>query len=151
MVTKWIATILFATIMILSCKDDTERKEGSHHSSREQLRMDNPLTSVDSSFQNCDSVFIATSPGTACCMSGPALAKPGEIVTYHYQINHQDPQMSWEIREGDIIIIKGQDSPTVTVRFGPTFTGGVVGCVGSGIKEGVRLECSDRCVVNSAL
>ena len=150
MAAKWIPAILFAMTMAFSCTDGNEDMAQSTVS--EELRTEDVKARLDSTFQHCDSVHIATYHGTACCISGPTQAKPGDTATYHYQINHKDPKiMSWEIREGDITIIKGQDMHTVTVQFGPNFTTGIIGCVGSGIKDGVRNSCSDRCVVQALL
>jgi hypothetical protein len=149
MITKLIRVVLFAMVMGFSCTDDNQDSQRSTLS--EDLRIEDANSEVDSTFQRCDSVFIATYPGTACCVSGQTRANPGDTVSYHYQINHKDPQMYWEIREGDITIIKGQDTHTVTVQFGPNFTTGIIGCVGSGIKNETRLKCSDRCIVRTPI
>jgi hypothetical protein len=147
---RWIPVALFGMTMAFSCTDGDE-----HNTQRpvsEELRTEESIERLDSTFQHCDSVYIATYHGTACCISGPTQTKPGDTVTYHYQINHKDPKMvSWEIREGDITIVEGQDKHTVTVQFGPNFTTGIIGCVGSGIKDGIRNSCSDRCVVRAPL
>jgi hypothetical protein len=147
MVRKLIPAVLFAMTIAFSCTDDNE--DNVQITLSEEPTVENVIAKVDTTFQDCDSVYIAAYHGTACCISGPTLASPGDTVTYHYQINHKDPQMSWEIREGDITIIKGQDMQTVTVRFGPNFTTGVIGCVGSGLKDGIRNKCSDRCIVQT--
>ena len=79
-------------------------------------------------------------------------AKPGDTLQYHYQINRSDLLISWRILEGDISIIDGQDTPTVTVVFGTNFTGGIVFGDGSGLKRTVnpvRLRCTDRVIVGS--
>jgi hypothetical protein len=78
------------------------------------------------------------------------VAKPGDTVRYHYQMNHRDPLISWQIVEGDIAIIAGQNTHTVTVKFGPDFTTGTITGVGSGIKyEGgtTRNSCWNRVIV----
>lgn len=77
-------------------------------------------------FQDCDSVAVATSIGTSCCVSGPTVAEPGDTLKYHYQINQPDQQIYWEILEGDIAIIKGKETHTVTVGFGANFTSGII-------------------------
>jgi hypothetical protein len=146
MMTKLIPAVLLVMIAAFSCTDD---KDTVQITPTEEETQKNVTLPVDSTFQHCDSLSIATYHGTACCVRGPMRAKPGETATYHYQINHKDPQFSWEIREGDIAIIKGQDTHTVTVQFGPNFTTGIIGCVGSGLKDGVRNKCSDRCVVRT--
>jgi hypothetical protein len=86
---------------------------------------------IGSAYSECDSLFIATYPGTACCVSGSLQARPGDTIEYHYQMNRDYPEIQWEIRSGDITIEKGQDTHTVTVKFGPSFTKGEI--VGLGI------------------
>jgi len=104
------------------------------------------IVSQDSNFQVCDSVYIATLHGTACCVSGPMVARPGDIFKYHYQINHSDARVKWQILEGDISIIAGQDTHTVTVLFGPDFTTGIVYADGDGIRKDAASDKSARIV-----
>lgn len=115
------------------------------------MNPDTTLLKVDSTFQSCDSVFIATYPGTACCVSGLRVGKPGDIVRYHYQINFPDAHVLWKILEGDISIISGQDTQTVTVQFGSTFSKGVVYADGDGLhvfqNGSTRIRCTDRVVI----
>lgn len=83
-------------------------------------------STVLTNFHDCDSIAIATSPGTACCVSGPIVAKPGDTLKYHYQINQDDPQIYWEVLEGDAVIIDGADMHTVAIKFGPNFTSALI-------------------------
>ena len=149
MVAKFIPIGVFTITMALGCAENID--SDIQTDLNEAFSAEDFSSNVDSAFQDCDSVYTATYHGTACCISGATEARPGDIATYHYQINHKDPQMSREIREGDISILTGHNAPTVTVQFGPNFTTGIVGCVGSGVKEGFRLECSDRCIVQTPL
>jgi hypothetical protein len=146
MVTRLI--LLFIVLaMVFSCSDDSRPNEVP----RLAWKTGGPALSLDSTFQSCDSVFIATFPGTACCVSGPTVAKPGAVVRYHYQINYSDPHVSWQILEGDISIIAGQDTPTVTVLFGANFTTGIVFGDGNGIPQNItsRQRCTDRVIVKN--
>jgi hypothetical protein len=146
MMAKLIPVFLLATMIAAGCTDDNKENSQSNVTTIVQTAQG---IGLDSTLQLCDSVFVATYPGTACCVSGTKVAKPGDTVSYHYQINYPDPEYHWEVREGDINIISGQDTQTVVVQFGPDFKGGVIGSVGSGIKEGTRLSCSDRCIIRT--
>src|SRR5689334_15258322 len=131
---------VFVLAVSLGCED---RNISNELPNVEQEKEQEPATdtvNVDSTFQSCDSVYIATSIGTACCVSGPVVAKPGDIFQYHYQINHADPHVTWQILEGDISIIAGQGTQTVTVQFGDNFTTGIVFGDGNGVQEGWRLR-----------
>lgn len=110
-------------------------------------QMDTVALVIDSVF-HCDSLSIQTPIGTACCISGPTKVKPGDIAIYQYQMNHQDPSAEWVILEGDISILSGQDTRTVTVQFGPDFRGGTIQCFGFGYKDGDKLICNDRILIN---
>ena len=151
MAARLITPFFLVLIMALSCAED----EGANELPKEQetetdtLNVDSTDTlSLDSTFQHCDSLYIATFHGTACCISGPTVAKPGDTLRYHYQINHRDAKVSWQIIEGDISVIGGQGSTTVTVEFGPNFTTGLIIGVGIGIKyDTLRQNCNDRVIV----
>jgi len=138
--------IFICTLVIgFSCSDEDRSKDLSAVKQEEQ----ESIVSQDSSFQVCDSLYVATFHGTACCVSGPIVASPGDVFKYHYQINHSDARIKWQILEGDISIITGQDTHTVTVLFGPDFTTGIVYADGNGIPRDVasRQRCTDRVIV----
>jgi hypothetical protein len=135
-------------VMMFGCDDDNRTADVIPEPETEE---DKDTLTVDSTIQQCDSVFIATYSGTACCITGSMVAKPGDIFRYHYQMNHRDAQVTWFILEGDISIIDGQNTHTVTVQFGKDFTSGVINGQGYGIKrdDAPRLRCSDRVVVSN--
>jgi len=152
MAAKLISPFLLVLILALSCAEDDVANAlmQEQETETDTLNVDSiDALNLDSTFQHCDSLFIATYHGTACCISGPTVAKPGDILRYHYQMNHKDAQVSWQILEGDMSIIAGQDTHTITVRFGPDFTTGLISGRGNGLKEkeNVRLECYDRVIV----
>jgi hypothetical protein len=146
MFTRLIFPVVFALAMVYSCADNDRPNEP-----KLEQEVGKDTFNLDSTFQLCDSVLVATSIGTSCCVSGPAVAKPGDIFRYHYQIKHSDAQVSWQILEGDISIIAGKDTHTVTVRFGANFTTGVVFADGNGVPLDipVRQRCTDRVIVTS--
>jgi len=143
MVVRILASLLLATLIVLSCTEDDGPKDVPQD--QEETESDSVATELDPNFQHCDSVYIATRIGTACCINGPTVAKAGNIFRYHYQMNHRDAKVDWQILEGDISIIAGQGTRTVTVQFGPGFTAGIIIGVGVGIKyENLPQLCSDR-------
>jgi hypothetical protein len=142
MTLKLVCPTILALIMLFSCHDGGPI--GMPEIPEEE--QDSTLN-IDSTFQHCDAAFIASPIGTRCCVSGPSVAKPGDTLTYHYQINHSDDQVSWEVREGDISILSGEDSLALTVKFGSTFTTGYIQAYGSGVKDSIRLICNDRVII----
>lgn len=146
MAARVFASLLLVTLIAFGCTEDDELKKVTEE--QEETEDDTVTVEFDSTFQHCDSVYIANRIGTACCISGPMLAKAGDIVKYHYQMNHRDAKVDWQVLEGDISIIAGQTTRTVTVQFGPDFTEGVVIGVGVGIKwENTPQLCSDRVII----
>ena len=148
MITRLSFPVVFALTIVVSCADDEHPSELPKEEQEQEMSKD--TLKVDSTLQSCDSVFIATRHGTACCVSGPKVAKPGDIFRYHYQMNHSDALVSWQILEGDISIIAGQGTHTVTVQFGANFTTGVIFGDGNGVPKQtpLRQRCTDRVIVN---
>lgn len=120
--------IVFCLVMTLAfaCLEDDSPKEPANDEQESENTLKSDMLKVDASFRYCDSVAVVTSSGTSCCVSGPTIANPGDILEYHYQINQLDPQIYWEILQGDIVIIGSQDTHTVTVKFGPNFISGSI-------------------------
>ncbi len=146
MLQRMMLPFVFFLAVSLSCED----RDVSNELTAAEQELAKGMVNADATFQSCDSVYVATRIGTACCVSGPVVAKPGSIVQYHYQINHAEPRVSWQILEGDISIIAGQDTQTVTVQFGENFTTGIIFGDGNGVKDGQwRLRCTDRAIVTS--
>ena len=117
--TTRLTIICFIAFVTFACIDE----ENENQPGLENATVDTSAA-PDTAFHKCDSVAIATSTGTTCCVSGPMLAKPGDTFRYHYQINRSNPEVYWEILEGDMVITGGQNTQTVTVTFGPDFTSG---------------------------
>lgn len=138
MLLKSICPVALALFMLFSCSD-----EATHEAPETPVEESNLDT--DSTFVDCDS-FIKEhiGIGTACCISGYIVAIPGDTTTFHYQINHPDAKVSWVILSGDISILAGKDSTTVTVLIGPDFTGGILQAYGSGLYDQTRLICNDH-------
>lgn len=145
MLTKVICPAILALFILFNCADD-DSKEVTQRPEPEipEAEQDSSL-SIDSTFSECDT-FIAEHLriGTACCISGYIVASLGDTATYHYQVNHPDAKVSWVILDGDISILAGKDSLTVTVLIGSNFTGGIIQALGSGSYDQTRLVCNDR-------
>lgn len=143
--------VIFLFVLVLAISLSCEERELSNEIpvNKQDKELAKGTVNADSTFQSCDSVYVRTSIGTACCVSGPVVAKPGDIFRYHYQINHADAQVSWQILEGDISIISGQGTHTVTVQYGNNFTTGIILGDGNGLKDVWRLRCTDRAIVTS--
>ena len=121
MATRYIVFVLLIHAGMACTEDEMNHKEVD-----DPIESKNDTSQLLTNFQGCDSVAIATSHGTSCCVSGPTVAKPGDTIKYHYQINQVGRQIYWEILEGDLVIIEGEDTHTVTVEFGPNFTTGLI-------------------------
>lgn len=80
--------------------------------------------------------------GTACCIQrNTALDASAEIV-YEYSTNLPNVQTAWEVISGDIEVVSGGDTSTVTIRLGASFTEGQITALGTGSINGVELRCS---------
>jgi hypothetical protein len=147
MIIKLIFPVVLVLALLFNCTDNDRPTELPN----QEQKTGKDTLNLDSTFQHCDSVSIATSIGTACCVSGPMVAKPGDILQYHYQINHSDANVSWQILNGDISIIAGQNTQTITVQFGANFTTGIVFGDGNGVPTSTpsRQRCTDRVIVTS--
>lgn len=75
---------------------------------------------------------ISNYSGTICCITGNNLASPGETLSFVYESNRDNNVFNWTIISGSISIINGQNSQTVTVKFGDDFTNGIIKCYASG-------------------
>jgi hypothetical protein len=136
--------LLLMTVFIYGCTEADNPKKKIE----EEVEADT-IVLVDSTFQYCDSVTVATSVGTSCCVSGKTVAKPNDIFRYQYQMNHRDATVKWVVLEGDISIIAGQDTRTVIVAFGPDFTTGIIQGRGTGLdKDDIPLFCEDRVIIS---
>jgi hypothetical protein len=115
--------VLFVLITsVIACTDD----ENTLENVEDQIESNDETSKLLSTFQTCDSVAVATSIGTSCCVSGPTVAQPGDTLKFHYQINQNDQEIYWVILDGDINIIAGANTHTVTVKIGSSFTFGLI-------------------------
>ena len=130
-------------------EDDSPKGPANDAQESETLKSDR--LQLDASFHYCDSVAVATHSGTSCCVSGPTIAKPGDILDHHYQINQLDPQIYWEILRGDILIIGGQDTHTVTVKFSPNFISGSIQgkAKGKPVNDLPTIACEEAVNINA--
>ena len=113
------AFIVFS-IGLISCSNDNDDNDEQNIDKRELIE--------------CDIEFVENYPGTACCITGFAEAKPGETLEYVYHSNMIPPipiaLVEWSITSGDITIVSGGDTSIVTVKFGDNFTGGEIKAYG---------------------
>jgi hypothetical protein len=79
---------------------------------------------------------ISIVSGTICCVTGSDFASPGETLSFVYGSNTNNSIFNWTISSGSISIVSGENSQTVTVKFGDDFTNGKINCYASG-----DLEC----------
>jgi hypothetical protein len=85
---------------------------------------------TDGAYTICNSEDIIGP--TSCCIEGKTSSKPGETLSYTYKTNTDNSVFKWKIISGSISIISGENSKTVTVKFGDDFNNGVIQCDGSG-------------------
>jgi hypothetical protein len=69
---------------------------------------------------------------TICGISGPSVGSPKDILTYTYTTDLSNPNYSWNVT-GDITIISGQGTATVTILLGDNFNGGTIQGYGSAL------------------
>ncbi|GAA5041170.1 hypothetical protein GCM10011506_42570 [Marivirga lumbricoides] len=80
--------------------------------------------------QSTTSRLTANSFG--CGVTGPDCASSGQTLTYTYSTTTSNPNITWTVNSGSISIVSGQNSNTVSLRFGRGFTGGTVTVLGAG-------------------
>ena len=80
--------------------------------------------------------------GTACCIQRNTELDPSAEIVYEYSTNLPNAQTTWEVTSGDIEIVSGGNSPTVTIRLGDSFTEGQITALGTGDRSGIELRCS---------
>ncbi len=81
--------------------------------------------------------------GTICCVTGSEFVNTGETLTYTYSSNRNNSLFNWSVESGSISIVSGENSQTVTVKFGNDFTYGIIACNGSG-----SFRCGERFTIN---
>ncbi len=86
--------------------------------------------------------------GTACCIQRNSELSTSAPIVYEYFTNIVNPDITWEVVSGDIEIVSGANSSTVSVRLGSSFTSGEL--VGSSIGATGQL-CSDLVVISADL
>ena len=79
-------------------------------------------TLSDSIYSDCDEEFITSYPGTACCVSGPTRATPGDTLTYRYISNIPNAEITWTVSYGSMTLISGQNTAIASFKFGDDFT-----------------------------
>jgi hypothetical protein len=91
------------------------------------------------------------SRGTCCDTDGRILVIPNETYTYTYSnntVNVTDPnyKIIWEVLEGSIVLISGQNSSEAKFKFGSEFTTGKIRATGK-VTNGC-CECSNTIYVS---
>ena len=86
---------------------------------------------------------ISIISGTICCVNGSDFASPGETLSFVYGSNTNNSIYNWTISSGSITIVSGENSQTVTVKFGNDFTNGIINCYATG-----DLECEADIEIN---
>jgi|TARA_B110000902_G_scaffold219926_1_gene254566 hypothetical protein len=116
--TIYLLLFVFATLTT-SCSSDDESSDNNTESSELVCGKDISIVS-----------------GTICCVTGSDFASPGETLSFVYGSNTNNSIFNWTISSGSISIVSGENSQTVTVKFGDDFTNGKINCYASG-----DLEC----------
>ncbi len=76
---------------------------------------------------------------TDCDIEGSSIVSPGSTVTYTYTSNLSPNTITWSILSGNISIISGQGTNTVTLSFASNFNGGSI------LADGINgvIHCSE--------
>lgn len=87
---------------------------------------------------------------TVCDINGNSCGSPNGTLTLTYSSDFNPNDVNWSIQSGNISIISGQGTSTVTLRFGSSFNGGSVLAIGSG---NGGIICSDsysltKCIID---
>ena len=77
---------------------------------------------------------------TTCDITGTFCGTPGGTSQLSYTANFLPSDITWSIQRGNISIIGGQGTSTVTLQFASNFTGGSVTALGTGSGG---IVCSD--------
>ena len=89
--------------------------------------------------------------GTACCIQRNSELSASAPIVYEYFTNLPNPDVSWEVVSGDIEIVSGANSSTVTIRLGSSFTGGEISGGATSDDNGFDLVCRDVVVISADL
>lgn len=110
--------LTFISIVIYSCNSD-------------DLIIDPDSNSIENNIEleNDTSNSIAR---LGCSISGPDCGKANNILTYTYT-NTSSGTANWIVTNGDLTIISGNGTNTISLQFGPLFNGGTISVTGSGI------------------
>ncbi|NER18315.1 hypothetical protein [Spongiivirga citrea] len=106
------STILFCLSFLVSCNNDDTIEPRAE--------------------EVCDLAEIAAYPGTSCCPAGFTEARPNEELNYSIHTNITNPEFTWSVVSGSIILIEGQNTENAVFRFGSGFTGGIIRISSSG-------------------
>lgn len=77
---------------------------------------------------------------TNCNIPGNSCGSPGGTTTLTYSSDFSPNDINWSIQSGNISILNGQGTNTVTLQLGSNFNGGSVYAIGSG---NGGIVCSD--------
>lgn len=133
--------VILCLVCALSCtNDDITIKD-------EEIVTDegscNEADSISGDEAVCDLDYIANYSGTACCVTGPVRATPGESLNYEYHSNIPNPSITWTV-SGSITVTAGQNSSSVTLTFGEDFT---TGCI-KGLGDSEEKTCSETFLIS---
>jgi hypothetical protein len=138
-----------------SCSDnsvihDTDITVNTDNGINTTLRTDSLPTTMNGDtiidgIKTCDLNYVENYLGTACCVSGPIQADPGDTLTFNYYSNLGDSSLlvTWEVIDGAIRLIAGQNTNVATFVFGDDFTQGTIrgdgGSADRGCSEAIML------------
>ena len=93
----------------------------------------------------CNLNYVENYPGTACCVSGPIQAGAGDTLKFNYYSNLEDSGLliTWEVTDGDIRLISGQNTSEATFVIGDDFTNGRI----RGDGESSGRGCSEEIIL----
>ncbi|MGF1638386.1 MAG: hypothetical protein ACFCUU_15020 [Cyclobacteriaceae bacterium] len=130
--------IIAGFVCLLFCIASCSRDDITENEEEFDESVCNEADSVFEGQAFCDLEFIENYSGTACCVSGPVMASPGETLNYEYYSNISDTEVTWTVISGSIILTSGQNTPIATFEFGDDFTTGCI--IGLSTTD---LQCSE--------
>lgn len=157
-----ITTIIFSPLFLSCSNDQIIKEEQKQNLEKDPYALDDSI-SIDGSLISCnaicdlgiiitetDTILFSEYDGTICCIYGPSVADPGDTLTFLYNSNLGDSSLtvSWDVWEGSLTLIDGQNTPFATFVCESDFTGGSLRGWGKSPEvindsDTITIECSE--------
>lgn len=91
-----------------------------------------------------DSIYLKR---TFCCLEGPTVAIPNEIISISYSSNIENAEYNWRVLGGSIVLVEGENSATAKFKVGNNFVRDSI--LGESHSIDGMTSCSDIIIISS--